>query len=163
MSKAQVITGDFVISMLVFMILLAMIIPVWSYVDYQIRSSEEVKSMNSIVMLISDSFVRSGGYPADWNSTNVKSIGLADRDRELNLTKVLNLLEMNYNTAKKLMGIEAYEIYLTITDTDDNIINKGGQDLEYGSTITDAENIVKMRRVSILDREIVILNIIVWN
>ena len=56
----------------------------------------------------------SSGYPSDWNSANVTTIGISD-DGKLNETKLEQLYEMiyidnNYSTTKNLLNVQ-YDYY----------------------------------------------------
>lgn len=118
MSKAQIVSGDFTISVAIFIAILVMVLPLWNYVETQVRSNEERMDMESSLMIVSDVLIKTQGLPENWSASNVRSIGLADEEGILNTTKVLNLINMSYDNVRDLLGIKNYELYISLKDID---------------------------------------------
>ncbi|MCX6818779.1 MAG: hypothetical protein NT129_02140 [Candidatus Aenigmarchaeota archaeon] len=118
MSKAQVVSGDFTISVAIFIAILIMVLPLWGYVENQVRSSEERIDLESSLLIASDVLTKTKGLPENWSASNVRSIGLVDEEGILNITKVLNLINMSYDSVRDLLGVSNYNLYISLKDID---------------------------------------------
>lgn len=102
--KAQIWSLDFAASLTVFLMVLLPLFFVWSYVNVQNRQEMELDEMERLALSISDALVRTGGSPGGWNSTDVKSIGLASSENVLDAAKVSEFLSMDYNKTKAVLS-----------------------------------------------------------
>ena len=116
--------------------------------------------------IIADSLM-SPGYPLDWNSTNVITIGI-NSDDKINETKLERLYEMiytenNYALTKNIFNTQ-YEYYffleqnMTINSTEIEGIGKPGITKEN----IDAKNLVKISRFTIYQNKITPLYVYIW-
>ena len=145
MSKAQVISGDFTISIAVFIAILIMVLPLWGYVESQVKGNEERRDMESSLLIVSDVLTKTHGLPFDWNESNVRSIGLAGKEGVLNITKVLNLVGMDYDNAREILGINNYGLYISFRNIDGQNMTSGvaESDVAYFSVNSEAmKNII---------------------
>lgn len=108
--------------------------------------------------------VTSTGDPEYWNSNNVKVLGFFNSGM-INLTKFAQLKNIEYYTAKKIMGVGGYEIYIEITNETGSIING-----TYWYGIKENENanqIFYVKRLGLIDFNgnvtKAILNVGVWS
>lgn len=67
------------------------------------QESDMIKDLMSDAKLVSSSLV-SEGYPIDWNTGNVKRIGLTDDDGRLIPEKIGSFNNLSYNLSKTLLG-----------------------------------------------------------
>ncbi len=106
--------------------------------------------------LISEIWFREG-VPKYWNASNVIDIGLSN-DHRFNRTKMDNLNDaaLGYDKVKKLIGVEVYDYNFTVHDKTKNVI------YSFGIPPSNYDNLVKIKRVGILDGEIVTVYVMVW-
>ncbi len=112
-SSGQVISGDFILSIAIFLFILAIIIPLFNRMSSDFQEQQFLEDVQTRLFFVSDSLLKTSGSPNDWNVTNVKSIGLADNDGRINKTKIRRLLSINSSTARRLLGLEGYEFNLS--------------------------------------------------
>lgn len=121
MNKGQIIAGDFMISIGVFVIILMILLPAWFYVSSQARNSEDRKNMELMSVVISDTMMKTQGYPENWTAQTVKTFGFADSERNLNISKIKEFKKIDYITAKKILGISNYNFYIEFYDRGYNL------------------------------------------
>jgi len=109
------------ISIGVFVIILMMLLPAWFYVSSQARNSEDRKNMELMSVVISDTMMKTQGYPENWTFSDVKTIGFADSERNLNISKIKEFKKIDYMTAKKILGISNYNFYIEFYDRGYNL------------------------------------------
>jgi hypothetical protein len=124
LSKAQVISGDFIMSLAVFMIVIVLVLNVYTNVSEKVAGADETRNMEAISLFASDALMKTPGYPADWNETSVQVIGLSDGGR-LNMSKIRKFVAMDYDTARDLLGFQSYNFNVTFYDTSNNIMLTG--------------------------------------
>jgi hypothetical protein len=125
MKKGQIFTIDFMISVTIFILVLVTIITTWYFIDTHIKEIESRRDMHSISLSVSDALVRSSGHPADWNATNVQSIGLAKEEYVIDLAKAMGLMSLNYDEARTIMRLGNYQVYIYMTDINGYNVSTG--------------------------------------
>ena len=123
--KAQIWSFDFAISFLIFFLILVPTLFLFNYIIEQEISQRSLDEIETKALAISDSIVRTAGNPADWNATTVRSIGLAQQENILNITKVEYFMGMNYDTVKAVMT-DGYDFNLTIKDLNGTVYGTVG-------------------------------------
>lgn len=129
-SKGQLFSYDFIISAVVFMFFFSTFFFVWDYLNRQIAWQSEFRDIQERASLLSDVLVRTAGYPENWTSTNVESIGLATtgEDNVIDPGRLFALNATNYSTARNAMGLgQRYGLHLQLNDTMNNTIFAYGQ------------------------------------
>ncbi|MBI5159303.1 hypothetical protein HY992_04240 [Candidatus Micrarchaeota archaeon] len=124
-SKGQFFSIDFVLALALFSLVVLSIAFAWEDVRAQASDFQAHAKIYSTAEAVSDSLVRSKGFPANWSAGDVQSIGLASEARVLNESKAGRLLELNYAVAKSKLGAWEYEFYFNLTDSNGSIINTG--------------------------------------
>jgi hypothetical protein len=124
LTKAQVISGDFIISLSVFIIVIAIILNVYTNVSTKVSQNDDLRNMETISLFASGALAKTSGYPSDWNETNAQVIGLST-DNRLNISKIEKFINMNYSRARELLGFQAYNFNITFYDLDNNILLSG--------------------------------------
>jgi hypothetical protein len=165
MNKAQVWSFDFAVSVVIFFSVVVMILFSWNYTSAKHTEQVLFNEMESKAVSLSDSLIRTRGFPEEWNSTNVQIIGLADEENVLNETKILQLVGMPYNTIRATMGIMNYNFYLGIRHLNETVINMNGTDLECGehpSLYSNSTMIVPIERFMLFDHRVASLMFILW-
>jgi len=160
LSRSQIFSIDLNVSLFLFISFTLLAIFLFNYTSTQIDDYISGRGMENLAIMSTDTLVRSPGFPQDWNSGNFTSIGLADEDNVLNYTKLLELNETDYASAKILFTQGIYEFYINVTDFGENVI------MTYGNTdISSANSIVPIRRFCLLDngtRKPVYFDMVVW-
>lgn len=164
--KGQLLSSDFILGAVIFLIVIGFVVSFWFYVDFQIKSNEEKKETESRIIRVSDILIKSPGSPENWNGTNVSSVGFyADRGR-LNLSKIINFLDLGYQEAKHKLGLQGYEFYLYFNGLNGSAVNYGGRELSFGMNCTETSSeIYKVERVVILQDSssfLSAMNLILW-
>lgn len=155
-SKGQIFSTDFMIACTIFVLAVAILFIYWTYTSNKINETNLINDMIEKAYLISEMWFREG-IPKYWNTTNVIDIGLSNEHR-FNRTKMdsLNDSLLGYENVTKLIGVELYQYNFTVYDTNENML------YTFGQTLSNPDNIVKIKRVGILDGEIVIVDVMVW-
>jgi hypothetical protein len=165
MSKGQVWSFDFAVSVVIFFSVVVMILFSWNYTTAKHTEQTVFNEMESKAVSLSDSFIRTSGYPEEWNSSNVQIIGMADEENVLNETKILQVVGMPYDTIRATMGIMNYNFYLGIRYLNETVINMNGTDLECGldpSLYSNSTMIVPIERFMLFDHKVASLLFILW-
>jgi hypothetical protein len=131
--KAQAWSMDFIASVTVFILMFSVVVFSWNYVSTQNTERSLFSEMQVSGLEISDILVRVPGNPEDWNDSNVLSIGLADRENVLNMTKVYNFVSMDYNTTRILLGLPYREFYFAVEYLNGSVIEYGGKNMTVGT------------------------------
>lgn len=134
--KGQGVAIDFLFAILVFLLLMNAL---FSLIDNGNRTASDksiLNQLNSRTQQTIDMLVRNGGTPEHWelgNIDNAEVMGLAKRDRALDLDKIEKFVEwggtygdQDYEKTKALLLI-GYDYYFRISDSDDTTIYSTGQ------------------------------------
>ncbi|MFQ5405548.1 MAG: hypothetical protein ACE5DI_00110 [Candidatus Micrarchaeia archaeon] len=134
--RGQVFTGDFVLSVFVFLIIVTVAGVFWNNLNDSITASENRKDLEFATLVASESLIRTSGNPFNWSNDNlsaVKSIGLAVNAQNqsadshiINASKavmLVRLMEDNYSFAKNVLGLGAFEFGFSITNKSGQVVN----------------------------------------
>jgi hypothetical protein len=119
--KAQMWSFDLAISLVIFFLALISVVFAWNYMSGDIIEEQQLDRLQLKVLTLSDSLIRTPGIPANWNSSNVLVIGLADDDNVLNQSKVQEFASMDHETARSLLDMGAYDFYFEVADINGTI------------------------------------------
>lgn len=163
--KAELFSSDFIISILIFLSALVIITFYYQNLQSDVYESNIRNEMYSKAVNIASLLATSSGYPKYWNYTTVKVIGIYDSGK-FNLTKFEELKKINYNTAKTMFGTGPYNIYIALKNETGSIIEKSGVPYSYGVTITNAEQVVLVKRLGVVSLEgtsiKTVMEVILW-
>lgn len=160
--KAQLWSLDFILSIIIFSLILLSILFIWNYTNAEISERLEFKKMKTLALFISDILIRSTGIPENWEENNVKVIGLAENENILNKTKVLRFINMDYNTSKRVLGIQLYDYYFKLEDLNKSIIYINQTPVIKGIYPDNVSLIIPIYRYGLLDDAIVKMTFILW-
>lgn len=155
--KAQASSLDFLFAIMVFFSVIALYEFGWQSVVSDAASSHEELTLRAYS--IADTLFESGGYPEDWTPENVSVIGIcSDRNviDERRLVNLIDLMNSNYSRAKELFGLGAEEIYINITDLDNNTLYFAGRPGSMGQPPANQQTVVQtssIMAISIIRRE----------
>ena len=97
----------------------------------------------------------SNGIPADWNSENVKVIGLVTHDGHVTEKRFDEFKEISYENAKKIFGLAGFDFYIRIIDSNELL-------QEYGTEQETAEEIVSLHRIIFYENQAAQLEVRIW-
>jgi len=153
--KAQIYYLEFIITIFVFLIALA----IFSRTIINSKTNEGVDDLLAQAQSISSSLM-STGYPVDWNSSTVEKIGLTNGRGRLNDQKLSMFANISYQDARTLFNIRS-EYYMFLEDENGTrILIDGEQGI--GSNFSNAKKLVKSIRYPIYNSEIIRMVIYAW-
>lgn len=155
-SKGQIFSTDFIIACTVFILALAILLVYWKYTSNKINETSIINDMTEKAYLISEVWFRDG-IPKYWSPSDVIDIGLSN-DHRFNRTKMDSLNDplLGYQNVSKMIGAETYNYRLVVINSTDNVL------YTFGSNPTNPDNLIKVKRVGILDGNIVVVEVMVW-
>jgi hypothetical protein len=162
MKKAQIWSLDFVISVVIFMIVVIALIFSLNYTSVQTTEHISINQMGKTALFISDSIIRSKGIPEDWNTSNVKIVGLAEKENVLNETKVRYFLNLSEQKIKETLGIESYNFYVELKDIAGQTVQINGDPAIKGSYPSNANFVVPVERTVLFNEKISKFIFILW-
>ncbi len=164
--KAQILSTDFVFGAVIFMVVLLIVIPLWFYVDFQLKTVEERKETENKLIRTTEMLTKSPGAPEGWNETSALSIGFSSGKKYLNASKIQSFMKIDYQDSKKKLGLEGYEFYLYFSSLNGSLLVINGSSLSYGLNYTEtASEIFRMERPVMLKGNSTILammSLILW-
>lgn len=163
-------SSDFIAAMAIFIVAMIIISPLWGSINRQTENQETTRAMQSAALTATDILLRTGGYPENWNTTNVRSIGLAQEERIINATKAKYLFQLfitNYTDVKYMLGAGAFQMGTEISDKNGLPIIFEGVNFTNSSLTEGALEITNIQRIAIIkynetSREFVNLKVILW-
>lgn len=152
-SKGQVISLDFIISILIVFIILAYINDAWNTTTETSRKYLTSESIKKNILITTDFLVNTPGYPDNWEKSpsNVNVIGLAKNDRIINQDKLDAFLVMDYDELKSKLNTGGWEFYFKLKTSD----------VTYGLNPT-SDNVVFMRRIVLYNGIVDTLEFYLW-
>jgi hypothetical protein len=145
--KAQTWSIDFIVSIIIFFLVLSLIFFFWNYKSSQNIEQSILTEIETSALEFSDSLVRTKGLPEDWNSTSVIKLGLASEENILDQTKVQAFNNsLSYSQVKDIF--KSYDFYIKITDLNGTVY------AEKGNVLVNKTS-VPVERYSILNKKIV--------
>jgi hypothetical protein len=163
--RGQVWTVDFIVGLLLF----TLVVLITVKVAFSMSPSQDHIIVYRDAVHLSDALL-SQGYPSDWTISNVLLPGIAENNR-INNTKLAEIAELNYSTAKTLLHVTSDYIFFLRNGTE--VINTGNCVYGYNVT-TDADcnpelsnmsydNLAKIDRFVIYNSTVVIMTVYTWN
>jgi hypothetical protein len=155
--KAQISGLDLILAILLFSMALILFSILWDLVQYNIRTSADA---DVIAIQVANRLLDSPGYPTDWNATNVELIGLSSERGVMDQSKLENLLELltlDYDKVRELLGLGPYQLYINMTYTDGTPVIINGQPAQGGVPPSNASAVSSVRRTALYG-EIVVHN-----
>jgi hypothetical protein len=90
----------------IFLLAVAIVIPLFLKISEDSRSAQFAEDAQIRLSFAADALMRTGGSPADWNTTTVQSIGLADENGRINKTKIRYMMELGPSEFRTLTGLQ---------------------------------------------------------
>lgn len=154
--KAQIVTTDLFIAVVIFTILMSIIVVSWGRYTTKLDDKLNYEEMQIRAFQISNLLVKSNGNPSNWeNGGNIESLGLAARDRILSSSKVDAFVNLSYGNITKLLGIRNYDFYFKLKDSENNSLALKGN-------IPSGDFAVSLRRYVIYENEDAVMEFTLW-
>lgn len=113
--RGQIFTTDFVISLIVFMSVITLSFQVWNQSLQGKRAYSRKNTMQRKAYHTADLLTRTPGYPSDWNSSNVRVVGLASPDHLVREEKFLEMKKLEREEFRALNRLNPYSFYLKLS------------------------------------------------
>ncbi len=154
-SAGQLFSLDFVLSMIVFLLVFAFLYQSYfSNVD-RFKQHQIALEIQERVNAQADVLVNSPGFPIDWNESGVIVMGLALQPGVLDYSKVQKLASLtanDYNHARAVMNISAFEFRIDLDSNNDALDLNMGRDPTGYLEVSAAARIVTMEGESAVFR-----------
>ena len=150
--NGQAFSFDFLVACTIFLFVITLLL---IQVGYNTKELNEVREKNELTgeaFRLSDIFFDEG-YPKDWNSTNVKVIGMETNNR-VDWQKLKNLEDLGYQKSLILLGLK--------NDYNITIFENISPVYSFGKNIENTSSIIKVDRVGILNNSIVSVQVLVF-
>src|SRR5271157_2384079 len=155
--RAQVSGIDLILAIMLFSMVLILFSVFWNVLQYNVKTSTDA---DIIAIQVANRLLDSPGYPSNWNATNVQLIGLSSERGVMDQDKFENLLQLmtlNYDEVRQLLGLGSYQIYINLTYPDGSPVLINGQPAQGGIPPTNATTISSIKRTALYG-EIMVYN-----
>ncbi len=156
--KAQVWSLDFIVSVVIFLVILIPLLFTWDYINAKNREQILFDDAEGIALSVSDALLRTRGVPEGWNGASVSVLGLAERENVLNATKIAYLLSMatsDYNRTRAILS-GGYDFFLNITDLNGTSLGIAGSKPEGRMVIPVERYCIYNERIAKLEFAVVV-------
>ena len=133
--KAQIVMSDLIISLGIFLLLMAVAYSAWSRTADQLSQWDEDTKAQIALDQGMIALTQAPGHPSDWallnvgaDSGTIQSLGLVQRPGVLDPVRVdrlavfLNGDEVSYNNTVKKLGLSPYQVDIRISTPEDQLI-----------------------------------------
>ena len=166
--RAELFSSDFIISFFIFLSAFIIIAAYYQNLQTDITEASVRNDMYSRAINIASLLATTSGYPKYWDSNTVEVIGLYDSGK-FNLTKFEELKNVSYSNATKMLGSSYYRLNISLINVTGNIIQKPNDPTffyTYGTSLSNAEQIVLVKRLGVANLEDnvtkIIMEVILW-
>lgn len=150
--KGQAFASDFVISAVFFIVLLVASAELWKTAESKYSKDDSSGLMQKRIFSISDTLIKTEGYPANWTNATVWLIGVSEETPGvLNKSRLLQMKNISYLRMKSIWGISDYEAYLNFTNSSGSTIALDGVALEYGQAPSSKKYLVPIKRLVLIN------------
>lgn len=112
--KGQLLSIDLLASILVFSAMLLFLFNSWQANALAWDNQKAALETEQRALFQANQLVESPGFPENWSSSDVNAIGLAARPFLLSTEKIDELASMDYNSMRKAMNLQAYDVQIEI-------------------------------------------------
>lgn len=145
-SSGQTFAPDFVGSIVVFGIILAVFLSSWNTVLDHYTGSGNAGPMRKQAQHTTSFLVATGGFPEDWESSgDVDIVGFATEDNVLNEEKLKEFNSFSYDKQADLLQVGDFN--LTIRNkSSSEVLEIDGQKMAFGRSYSGADTVVPIER-----------------
>jgi hypothetical protein len=163
--QGQAWSFDFLASVTIFFMVLIVLFFAWEYSAVQNTDQIIFNDMESRALNTVDTIIRTGGFPEHWNETTVEVLGLASEENILNETKIVMLVNMDYDDVRRIMGLHPYQFYFQVLNLNNTQAESGGTPLFTGldpTVYTNSTAVVPVERYVLFDHAVAKLRFMLW-
>ncbi|MBU0953120.1 MAG: hypothetical protein KKA90_01710 [Nanoarchaeota archaeon] len=161
--RGQIWSLDAIASILIFVSAFLLLAFAWNNAQVQLMERQTQLHLESRVIGISDSLLRTPGLPLDWNAGNVQSIGIIKEENVINQTLLIRFLDLPETIAKATFGISDAAYFFQLFDINGSIRYVNDQLAVSGTAPhQNATLIVPVVRFVLLDGDPVKLFLTLW-
>ena len=116
MSKGQIISYDFMVAMVLFLLIFLTLNSIWVGIFSSVDGNQMQSQIQDSAYKALEVMIKTKGHPTDWEDdpANAESIGLAKRKNVFDDDKVDAFKTMDYDLSKELMGLGAFDYNLDV-------------------------------------------------
>ena len=134
-SRGQAGITDLFVAIAIFIVLITITTLTWDLYNARLSSALDYDTMVVKAYHITDTFVKSPGYPPDWEfqsnpELTTSMIGLASADHVLAASKVSKFAELSttqYDAMRTILRLSLYDYYFVLRDTDQTVVYSAGK------------------------------------
>lgn len=138
MKKGQISTLDLVIASSIFIGILLLAMTSWNDILLKSYRFENKREIYQKALDVAESLVTFEGSPSDWHllaladivPNNVSSFGLAKEPNVLDRDKIEKLNQVDYDTARDILGLGREEFNLTIYNSTNDVVYSMGNSIQ---------------------------------
>ncbi len=154
--KGQLFSGDFVLSVAIFLVVVAVLLLSFTRISEQTREEDLRTDLESGSLFATDVLMKTEGFPGNWDNTTVIVPGFVENGT-LSSGKVSRFLQLDYDRAKYALGLSEFDFSMNVTGLNDTVI------FEYvKKNLTQADGISVTNRVGVMGGQIVKIRFLVW-
>jgi hypothetical protein len=145
----------------------------WYLINYKINQREVNVEIENKLISVSDILVKTEGNPKNWHdldlpaeTNRILSLGLCSKENLIESGKFSKLIKLDYIETKRILGIPRFQLFIGIYDSDGNLINLNGEDMQFGILPSDDITTYSITRLVVLEndgsRSFANLKVIIW-
>lgn len=143
LEKGQIAFLDMFLVTSVFVVLFVFLSSNYSQKLTDLLADAKLEEMKFDAITATDFLALSKGYPAAWEKDlNVSTVGLASQPNELDSNKVRQFISLDYDTARRALGISKFNYFFQLNDSKNNQIFSSGLAPLSGVQVASVERIV---------------------
>ncbi|MFH0961880.1 MAG: hypothetical protein V1820_04315 [archaeon] len=141
--KSQLFSFDFAASAVVFLAFFLIFFLSYTRLNEETRHSENLREMISTATALSSVLCTSGGFPAGWTNETVLTIGLAEEENVISLSRLQQFGNVSYSASKQFLPAGAFEYFLNLTSlTGEEIFSYGIYPYDNSTSIVPIERML---------------------
>lgn len=150
--KGQAFASDFLISAVLFIAILIASMELWNITALKYSNTDSSEFMQKKAFSITDTLIKTEGYPKNWTYATVKLIGISEGTPQiLNKSKLLEMKNIGYSDLKSIWGVGDYDVHLNFTNISGNTVVLDSVALEYGQAPLGQKDLLPLKRLVIIN------------
>ena len=154
LTKGQIISTDFMVSIVLFIFIIQISTLIWNNLNSQIQQNEENNDFQSSITSLSSNLIESSGVPANWEEetdiSKISQIGLSIDSNLLSLEKIIAFTKLPYDKGRLILGVETKNVYIEFTDGDGTILKDDSKELTFGLFPGNVGSVYKISRLVVI-------------
>ncbi len=156
MPKGQLFSGDFMLSIGIFFVVIIVILISFTRISEQTRAEDLRADLDSGSIFATDVLMKTEGFPSNWDNTSVIVPGFLDNGT-LSSTKIFRFTQLDYSRAKYMIGLSEFDFNMNVTRLNGSTVFN-----IYGGQLMQAESVAVTDRVGVMDGQLVKIRFLIW-